>query len=67
MIAMTLLGACGMVGSEHGACPPVVEYSVDEQQRAAIEVEALPPSAVIMNMLTDYHVLRRQAHACWVK
>ncbi|TXB65732.1 hypothetical protein FQV27_16895 [Paracoccus aurantiacus] len=61
---MTLLGACGMAGSEHRACPPVVEYSAEEQQRAAAEVEALPQGSVVSGMMADYHVLRQQARAC---
>lgn len=45
-------------------CPPVVEYSVADLTRAAVEVEALPESAVIVRMLGDYTVLRDQARAC---
>mgnify|MGYP001758017549 CR=1 FL=1 len=64
MIAMTLLGACATGGSEHGACPPVVAYSVEDQQRMAAEVHALPQGSVIFGTMADYHVLRQQVQAC---
>jgi hypothetical protein len=42
----------------------VVEYSSDDQARAADEVRALPEGAVIVRMLGDYAVLRDQARVC---
>jgi hypothetical protein len=42
----------------------VVEYTADDQARAAEEVEALPEGAVIVRMLSDYVVLRDQARSC---
>lgn len=54
-----------MDGSDIRApCPFLVEYSAADQTRAAVEVEALPESAVIVRMLGDYAVLRDQARAC---
>lgn len=42
-----------MGGSEtHAPCPPVVEYSIVDQDRAAVEVEALPQSTVVVRMLS---------------
>lgn len=65
MIAMLWLTGCAMPGSKTRApCPPVVNYSVLEQTRAANEVEALAKDAVIVRMLNDYAVLRDQARAC---
>lgn len=67
LIAMLWLTGCaagGSDGSGSGACPPVVEYSADEQDRAAGEVEALPEGAMLVRMLSDYAVLRDQARAC---
>lgn len=64
MIAMLLLSACATAGSDNAPCPPVVEYSTAEQTRAAAEVEALPESAVLVRMMSDYAVLRDQARAC---
>tara|TARA_R110002096_G_scaffold175572_3_gene351399 strand:+ start:918 stop:1085 length:168 start_codon:yes stop_codon:yes gene_type:complete len=45
-------------------CPPIVDYTTADQATAANEVEALPESAVIIRMLSNYAVLRDQAHAC---
>lgn len=64
MIAMLSLSACATAGSDSAPCPPVVEYSPAEQTRAAAEVEALPESAVVVRMMSDYAVLRDQARAC---
>ena len=65
LIATLWLSACATAGSETRApCPPVVEYTAEDQARAADEVEALPEGAVIVRMLSDYAVLREQARAC---
>ena len=65
LIAMLWLTGCAMGGSETSApCPPVVEYTAEDQARAADEVEALPEGAVIVRMLSDYAALRDQARAC---
>lgn len=64
MIVMTWLGACGTAGSDHSACPPVVDYPEAVQERAAAEIEGLPPESVIVRLMADYHVLRQQARAC---
>jgi len=47
-----------------GACPPVVEYDDGFQVRAAEEVQALPEGSVIVEMLSDYAVMREQVRAC---
>ena len=62
---MLWLTGCAMAGSDTRApCPPVVDYTAEDQARAADEVEALPEGAVIVRMLSDYAVLREQARAC---
>ena len=64
---MLWLSACAMGGSEARApCPPLVEYTITDQARAASEVESLPNSAMIIRMLGDYAVLRDQTRACAV-
>lgn len=65
LIAMLWLSGCAMGGSDARApCPPVVDYTAEDQARAAEEVETLPEGAVIIRMLGDYAVLRDQARAC---
>jgi len=62
---MLWLTACAMAGSDPRApCPPVVDYSAADQTRAATEIEALPEGAVMIQMMSDYAVLRDQARAC---
>jgi hypothetical protein len=46
-------------------CPPVVEYSRELQARAIDELDLLPESSAIAEMLSDYAVMRGQARACW--
>lgn len=62
-IAASLLAGCATERSD-GACPPVVEYSGEFLARAAGELESLPTSSAIEQMLADYQVMRDQARAC---
>ena len=65
MIAMLWLTGCAVGGFDALAtCPPIVEYSVADQFRAAAEIEALPEGAVMIEMMSDYAVVRDQARAC---
>ena len=65
LIALLWLTGCAMGGSETRAhCPPVVDYTAADQAQAADEVEELPEGAVVVQMLSDYAVLRDQARAC---
>ena len=61
--AMISLSGCATGSSERWAgfvCPPVVEYSREEQRRVADELAALPKDSVIVGWLADYTVLRAQ-------
>ena len=62
---MLWLTACA-TGMSDGftPCPPVVGYSAADQLRAADEVDALPEGAKVIQMISDYAVLREQARAC---
>ncbi|PQO21792.1 hypothetical protein C2I36_16455 [Rhodobacteraceae bacterium WD3A24] len=64
--ATIFLTACAGAGSDTppGVCPPVVDYSPEEQAHAAEEVAALPEGAVIVGWLADYAVMREQVRAC---
>ena len=66
-VGMIFLNGCATGSSEHGArtyCPPVVEYSREEQRRMAEEVEALSEDSIIVGWLADYAVLRAQLDYC---
>lgn len=45
-------------------CPPVVDYSREFQTRAAEELAGLPEGSMIVEMLSDYAVMREQARPC---
>ena len=66
VIVTSLLSACATVNSESaiGVCPPVVEYDAEFQTRAAEDVQALPEGSAIVEMLSDYAVMREQARVC---
>ena len=66
-IATISLTGCATVSSDVeglAACPPVVEYSEDFQESAAEELALLPEGSAIMEMLSDYAVMREQARTC---
>lgn len=66
VITASFLSACATVSSERGTgvCPPVVEYDDGFQARAAEEVQALPDGSAIVEMLSDYAVMREQVRWC---
>jgi len=62
---MLWFSGCATVSSDAGvSCPPVVPYSATDQARTAAEIAALPEGAVVIQMLSDYAVLRNQARIC---
>ena len=66
VIVTSLLSACATVRSElaTGVCPPVVEYDAGFETSAAEEVRALQEGSAIVEMLSDYAVMREQARGC---
>ncbi|NQW11170.1 MAG: hypothetical protein HQ481_15000 [Alphaproteobacteria bacterium] len=67
VIAAISLTGCATVASDDRVatvCPPVVEYTREFQARAADEIDLLPESSAIAEMLADYSVMREQARAC---
>ena len=66
-IATSWLTGCATAGFETNgvaACPPVVEYSREFQERAAEELALLPEGTAIAEMMGDYTVMRQQARLC---
>jgi len=67
VIATSWLTGCATVGFDRdgvAACPPELEYSAADQDRAADELEDLPERAVVVRMLSGYAVMRDQTRAC---
>lgn len=70
LLALVLLtmstAACGTATSS--ACPREVEYSAEQQRRAADELSTLPRDGMVRGvMMPDYGRLRDQARACRAK
>lgn len=63
MIAPIFLTGC-VTGPSSVACVPVATYSQDFLDRAAGELEHLPSSSAVEEMLADFSVMRAQARAC---
>jgi hypothetical protein len=54
-----------MVSSDASTvCSPIVDYDRTDQASAAIEVEPLSETSMVVRMLSDHAVLREQARAC---
>jgi len=67
VIATSLLGGCATGGFEAPSMavfPPVVEYSLEFQARAAEELALLSGGSAVAEMLSDYAVMREQARVC---
>lgn len=45
-------------------CPPVVAYTVDQEQAMAKALEALKPDDPLVGATADYIALRKAARAC---
>ena len=46
------------------ACPPLREYTAEENARLLHELEQLPPGAFTIDVIADYMLLRDQVRAC---
>lgn len=66
IIVTNLLTGCATASSKPviGVCPPVMEYDVEFQARAAEEVHVLSNGSAVVEMLSDYAVIREQARGC---
>ena len=67
MIAGSWLTGCATASFKAGgvaACPPVVKYSREFQARAAEELALLPNGSAVIEMMSDYVVMRDQSRAC---
>ena len=66
-ITTSLLSACATVGSNPPiatVCRPVVQYSGEHQAQAAEKLLLLPEGSAIVEMPSDYTVMREKARLC---
>ena len=67
--ALACMFLAGCVGAETvpvgvPLCLRQVEYSKDEEARAAEDLAKLPPGSEVAKMMADYGEMRRQNKAC---
>jgi hypothetical protein len=64
-LALLTLSIAGCATAPSEACPREVEYSAEQQSRAADELSTLPRDGMVRGvMMPDYGRLRDQARAC---
>ena len=67
MIGVSLLNACAGENSEPNVrliCPELVEYSAEQQKKAAEEIERAPIDSQLVEFALDYGKLRGQIREC---
>lgn len=62
-LGATLLSGCATAHFDV-ACPSLVEYSREDQVRAADELDSLPADSALGRFMADYGRLRQQVRAC---
>ena len=63
LIPLILLTNCAGAASDPiyiFRCPDLVDYQPEVQAKAASEIEAMPPGAVIPGFIADYGMLRKK-------
>ena len=65
VLALLTMSTAGCATAVSSACPREVEYSTEQQRRAAEELSTLPRDGMVRGtMMPDYGRLRDQARAC---
>ena len=65
VLALLTMSIAGCATAVSSACPREVDYSAEQQQRAADELAALPRDGMVRGvMMPDYGRLRDQTRAC---
>ena len=65
-LPLILLTNCAVAASDPiyiFRCPDLVDYTPEVQAKAADEIEAMPPDAVIPGFIADYGLLRKKCRA----
>ena len=60
---LSSISACA-TGSSSTACPPIKEYTREQQVQVADELKLLPPDNQTSEFMKDYSQLREQIRAC---
>ena len=62
LLALSLLTGCGK--EVFNTCQPMVTYSNEQQMLVSDELMELEPGSELLNMMTDYAMLRQQLVYC---
>lgn len=64
-LALLTMSISGCQTAPSSACPREVDYSPEQQKKAALELQAMPRDSMIRGtFMPDYGRLRDQARAC---
>jgi hypothetical protein len=64
LIALAFVSAVGCETIRAGACPPLKQWTPEQQERLYAELDALPGGAITIDVVADYMTLREQVRAC---
>lgn len=65
LIMLVLMSGCAQGGSKVMlGCPPIVNYSEEDQTRLADELKSVPGESMIWTFLRDYATEREMLRAC---
>ena len=62
ILASFSLSGCQSTGRSCG--PPLIRYSKEFQQRAAVELRALPKDSAVSDLVVDYSKVRKAIRLC---
>lgn len=63
-LAAAWLSGCASTANFEPVCPRLVRYPAETQDRAAAEIEALPPDSVLPELIADYALVRAEIREC---
>lgn len=64
LIALAVAAAAGCSTISAGACPPLKQWTPEQQEQLYGELDALPDGAITIDVVADYMTLRGQVRAC---
>jgi hypothetical protein len=64
LLAALVAGCASPAPIAQTSCPPLVQYTAEEEARAKVELLSLPAGSVIAQMIVDYGKERSILRAC---
>ncbi len=63
-ICLVLFVIAGCAPIDAGACPPLKQWTPEQQEQLYNELDAMPGDAITIDVVADYMTLREQVRAC---